>query len=206
MIKETPHIKINEKTGQIDYTSARIIYFKNNAYVFSYNTVIGIYTQYTGKPLYLETAAAHSSTTSTKHKPRARRLAEYNSYKIIPDIKPEILHDLYLNSIKYDIAEIVKESQIYTAAIAAIKTGNEPETVRDIKPYLKPQYKQTKKDFKNGNQQIRSWYKLEFKYHAPIYYHINTHVFKETRPAYYGRTGYKPPATYNRYKKEVFFS
>lgn len=209
-LESTPYIKLRKARGliNIDYTACDIIGLETEgpAAARSYNTIIGVYTRSgTGEKIYLETAGSYSTTTAAKHKPRAARLAAHNGYKIITDIKPQVLHDIYFYN-KYNVDEILKESQIHAAAIAAIKTGNSPETVRDIKPYLKTAYKRTRKDFKNGNHQTRSWYKLQFKYHAPIYYHINTHVFKETRPAYYGRTGYKPPATYNKYKQGVFFS
>lgn len=205
-LESTPYIKLRRANGliNIDYTSCDIIGLRNEssqAAARSYNTIIGVYTRdSTGNKIYLETAGSYSTTTATKHKPRARSLAAYNNYEIIPDIKPEVLHNQYFNN-KYYIDEILKESQQRQQLIKQLKDGITTSfLITDLKTkgIIKAARNPETRNYKNGNSETKYYYIVNFKYHAPIYYNVIIKHIKTIIPGYNSRTGPKPDQiTYN---------
>lgn len=180
-LNETPHISLRKNTNgnyQIDFCSAEILTpFKGTetAAARSYSTIIGIYTRdESGKKIYLETSGVYSTTTATKHKPRAAAIASHNGYKIISNINPQVLRDLYFYpdnapAIK-DILEEVKQHREILQALKGhesrlnvildykvkgiITAAKEPETIH----------------YKNGNTDHIYSYKTNFKYISNIQY------------------------------------
>lgn len=203
ILKETPHIKLRKANGliNIDFTSCDIIGLRDEssqAAARSYNTIIGVYTRdSTDNKIYLETSGVYSTTTAGKHKPRARSLAAYNNYKIILDIKPEILHEQYFNN-KYCIDEILTEAKQRQELIKQLKDGITTSfLITDLKVngVIKAARNPEPHQYKNGNHQTKYYYKVSFKYCAPIYYQvIKKHIVKKV-PSYNGPKGPKPETT-----------
>lgn len=204
-LSETPHIKLRKANGllNIDYTAADIIFNnKEDAAARSYNTLIGIYTKdETGRKYYLETAGVYSTTTAAKHKPRARRLASYNNYEIITDIRPEYIHDFNkFYDGTYNITEILQEQQERKDILKALYENENnaaaiihAKTTGKIKARKAPEGKQ----FKNGNYLTKYFYVTNFKYFSNIYYELNLKAVKKQVQT---RTG---PAVTNQYKYNI---
>ena len=217
MIKETPHIKINKKTGQIDYTSACISSAWNTEYIkgvtFSYNTIIGVFLKVpycTGYRLYyLETAGVYSQTTASKHKPRAAGIASYNNYDIISDIKPDALQTIANapeDKQQQILKAILKEDQERQDIINQLYSNDDAggPVLHAIKTGVINHWKRPDSHtFKNGNYQTKYYYKTNFKYLSNIYYELNVKHVKITVPGYNGRNGYKPPAVTNKIIKNI---
>ena len=210
-LRSTPHIKIRRANGlnNIDYTTCDIIGLNDEsekAAARSYNTIIGVYARdSTGKKIYLETGGVYSTTTQGKHKPRARRIAEYNNFKVVSEILPEILHKLYFYN-KYNIDAITSEAKERQEILKALYNNEDTapailhakykNIIECYKPVEKTQYK-------NGNLKNKYYCKVTFKYCYPIYYELNVkHIKKEIAP-YYGRNGYKPATTTNTIIKNI---
>lgn len=211
ILESTPYIKLRKSRGliNIDFTQCDIIGLNENsstAAARSYNTIIGVYTRTSsGQKVYLETSGVYSQTTAAKHKPRAARLAEYNGYNIIKDIKPEILHDIYFYN-KYNIDEILKESQQRRELLEELK--NNQETGRQLLALskagvIKARKLPETKQYKNGNRLVKYYYKTNFKYCSNIYWEVNQKAIKYTRPAFNGPRGPRPPATGRKYKINI---
>ena len=189
ILRSTPHIKLRKANGliNIDYTACDILFNEKEgtAAARSYNTIIGVYCQdKNNNKIYLETAGSYSQTTATKHKPRAAALAAYNNYKIIENVRPETLHNLYYYA-DYNlyllVEEILKESQQRNAIIKELQ--NNDETGRQILAAkkagtIKARKKPESKDYKNGNRQTKYYYVVKFKYLAPVYYELNQKAIK----------------------------
>lgn len=200
ILKETPYIKLRNRNGlkYIDHTQCDIIGLRNEssqAAARSYNTIIGVYTRTgTGEKVYLETAGSYSTTTAGKHKPRAAAIAIHNKYKIIEDIKPEILHDIYFNN-KYNIDEILTEAKQRKGLINQLKQGiTESFLITDLKVNgnIKAARNPEPHQYKNGNSQTKYYYKVSFKYCSSIYYQVNVKHIKKILPGYNSKTGPKP--------------
>lgn len=213
-LSETPHIKLRKANGliNIDYTACDIIGLQDGsstAAARSYNTIIGVYARGPdGKKIYLQNGYSYSTTTATKHHPRAAALASHNGYKIIPDIKPEPLHKLAYNySNRPDLQEILKEVKARDEILKELqdaRTKNRPVFFKNKNLY---KYVETRRPpesvtYKNGNRETVHHYKTSFNYLIDIYYHVRRHDYRQTRAAFYGPKGHKPAATYytNKYK------
>lgn len=200
ILKETPSIKIRKSNGLyvIDYTSCDLI--KNPAGTIaarSYNTIIGIYTTNSdGQKVYYKNCYSYSTTTATKHHPRAERLAAYNNYKIVEGVKPDALFNLYFDPSKVNIKELEQE----------LKNRQEIEDAAyNNNFYLL--YQHQKKDnirpeppesiqYKNGNRLTTHEYRTTFKYIQNISYTEYTKTGPKTIDAGYYRNGYKPARIY----------
>lgn len=187
-LKETPYIKLRKANGLtwIDYTQCDILTLeddRNTSAARSYNTIIGIYTDtINGEKVYLETSGVYSTTTAAKHKPRAAAIAAYNNYRIIPEVKPEILHDIYFYE-KYSIEAILKEYQERQEISAAIETRNPDHyTILDArtKGQIKPAGLPKTTNYKNGNRLVKYYYKTNFQYFQNIYYQVNQKATRRT--------------------------
>ena len=213
-LRETPHIRIRKANGlyNIDYTAADIIpgnsiNSNHHAAARSYNTIIGVYTEdSTGQKIYLNTAGVYSTTTATKHKPRAAAIASYNNYKIIDNIKPEILHDLFFYN-KYNVDDILKEYQERREILKELQDGNH-STGKILDAKYKSIITAARKPadpitYKNGNSKQIYYYKTNFKYFSNIYYKVTVRTTKTRHKGYYGRTGYKPEFYSTEYKHKV---
>jgi len=207
ILKETPYIKIRNRNGlkYIDYTACDIIGLRpesNQAAARSYNTIIGVYTRdSTGRKYYFQTSGSYSTTTATKHKPRAAGIAAYNNYIIVDDVHPKILNDLYFYN-KYNVDEIIQEAKIRTEIINTIRSN--PDTSIFFKNKKCYDYitfnNRTGKDYQNGNRQEVTIYKTNFKYLYNFQIKETRHAFQHKLKQYAGRTGTKGPATYTTYK------
>lgn len=196
----TPYITIRNRNGlkTIDYTQCDILENENQAAARSYNTIIGVYTRTsTGQQVYLETAGSYSQTTASKHKPRAAAIAAYNNYKIIEDIKPEILFNQYFYN-KYCIDEILQESQQRQELIKQLKDGKTSSFLINnlkVNGTITAARDPKTKNYKNGNHQTKYYYKVNFKYSAPVYYEVITKHIETIIPGYNSSTGPKPEQT-----------
>lgn len=200
ILKETPHIKLRNSKGHvyIDYTACDIL--ENPAGVIaarSYSTIIGIYTSSSsGQKVYYKNCYGYSTTTSTKHHPRAERLAAYNGYQIQEGINPKTLHNLYFNPAQVNIKELEEE----------LKNRREIEDAAyNNNFYLL--YQHQKKDnirpeppesiqYKNGNRLVRQEYKTRFKYIQNISFTEYSKTGPKTIEGGYYRNGYKPARIY----------
>lgn len=205
-LNETPHISLRKANGliNIDYSACDIIFNERNdtAAARSYNTVIGIYTKdNNNNKIYLETAGSYSQTTAGKHKPRARRLAEYNNYKIIPEIKPAIIEsvsDFYYKNLNVD--EIIKESQERRQILTALYNNEENAAAikaAKLNGICKARRQPESTSYKNGNYLTKYFYIVEFKYLSSIYYELNSKAIKTQIET---RTG---TAWTNQYKNQI---
>lgn len=179
-LEETPYIKLRKANGliNIDYTACDIIGLKEDsstAAARSYSTIIGIYTSGPdGKKIYLETSGAYSTTTATKHKPRAAAIASYNGYKIIPGINPQALRDLYFYpnnapAIK-DILEEVKQHQEILQALKGHETRLNVILDYKVKGIITAAREPETIHYKNGNTDHIYSYRTNFKYISNIQY------------------------------------
>lgn len=211
-LKETPHIKLRKANGliNIDYTACDILGLQDDsstAAARSYNTIIGVYTRdSSGRKVYLETGYAYSTTTATKHKPRALSLAIYNDYKIVTGVHPEVLKNLYFYPAAAPaVDEIIKEVDLKTEIIKELR-GLKTKQINPVlhartKGLIKTRKKPESKNFKNGNKETIYYYRTAFNYIVNIYYHKRVHVFKQRL-----KTGNSKPGTanagssYNKYK------
>lgn len=204
-LESTPYVTLRKAKGliNIDYTACDIIGLSNNngtAAARSYNTIIGVYTRdSTGNKVYLETSGVYSTTTCGKHKPRAAAIATYNRYQIVPEVRPDILHDLYYYS-KYSVDDIIKEFQEREAILEELKNNNYNGTAiktaklnGTIKAAREPETTQ----YKNGNNLTKYYYRTNFKYVSNVYYELNNKAIKTTVQT---RTG---TATTNKYKNQI---
>ena len=188
-LNETPYIKLRRtRSGLIyvDYTQLDILGLQDDsstAAARSYNTIIGVYTRTgSGKKIYLETSGSYSTTTATKHKPRAAAIAIYNNFQVIPEVKPEILHNLYFYN-KYNVDEILKEYQERQKIAAAIETRNpdHPGIIdAQVKGLIKAAGLPTATNYKNGNRLVKYYYRTNFKYFSNIYYQVNQKATRRT--------------------------
>ena len=177
MINETPYINLRNNahgTRTIDYTQADIIegIKPHDAAARSYNTIIGVYTRTNdGQKVYLETSGIYSTTTATKHKPRAARLASYNGYEIVTGIKPETLHNLYFYD-KYDVSEILQEAKLKNEILETLKSGhdNGPIIHGQVIGVINSNGTPKTTDYKNGNRDVKYFYKTNFKHVTNIKY------------------------------------
>jgi len=201
LIKETPYISLNLiKDGfnneyRVDYTSAALLDINTNLNLaYSYNTIIGAFIDIDGNRFYIETAAVYSTTTATKHKPRFNRLANYNNFIVIPNVKPEtfiLIRDTNnkneLSILLLDILEEFTDSQTIKNKINGISTNAYKEN-QLITEYSK-HYKTEKTQYKNGNHKTVITRKTTFKYLYNYYIKTVNHYFKKTIKPYYGRNG-----------------
>lgn len=210
LLESTPHISLRNSRGltYIDYTQCDILNVAapGPAAARSYNTIIGVYTHdSTGCKVYLETGAAYSQTTASKHKPRAAAIASYNGFEIIPEIKPEILRQVYFYE-NIPVDEIIKESQQRRQLLQELRNNDTTgKTIKDlkVKGILKAAKKPESHQYKNGNHLDKYHYKTDFKYVYNIYYEVNQKSTRYTRPAFNGPTGPRPEATGYKVKNTI---
>lgn len=177
-LKSTPHIILRKRNGllNIDYTACDIISNQDQAAARSYNTIIGVYARdSSGTKYYLETSGVYSTTTAAKHKPRAARLADYNGFRIIENIKPDVLFNQYFYK-KYSIDDIIQEAKERQAILQALRDND--TNARSIKAAKLNGTIHARKNpephqFKNGNLKTKYYYIAEFKYCSSIFYEVN---------------------------------
>ena len=200
-LKSTPYIKLRKANGllNIDYTKCDIIFNDNIAAARSYNTIIGVYTRdSTGTKIYLETSGSYSTTTATKHKPRAASIAAYNNYHIVTDIKPEVLKIVYYSKNPEIVDNILKESQQRQELLNELKNNVNDSLLKThlkvngtIKADRTPEHKQ----YKNGNSQTKYYYRSNFQYCQQVTWQENKKHIKKVIPGYNGPKGPKPERT-----------
>ncbi|MBQ9011389.1 MAG: hypothetical protein IJ093_01940 [Bacilli bacterium] len=204
-LESTPYITIRRANGlnYIDYTQCDILGLNDDsstAAARSYNTIIGVFTRdSTGEKIYLETSGVYSTTTTSKHKPRAAAIATYNNYKIVPEVRPDVLHDLYFYN-KYAADEIIKEAQERAAILEELKNQDiNGASIKHAKytGTIKASRNPETTTYKNGNQLVKYYYQTNFKYCSNIYYEVNQ---KATPYQVQTRTG---PAVTNKYKNTI---
>ena len=202
-LSETPHIRIRRANGlyNIDYTACDIIGLNQDsstAAARSYNTIIGVYTRTSsGSRVYLETGAAYSQTTASKHKPRAAAIASYNGFQIIPEIKPDVLREVYFYG-KTPVDEIIKEAETRQQLLQELHNNdNNGPTIKDlkVKGIIKAAREPESHQYKNGNHLEKYFYQTKFKYVYNVQYELNQKATKYTRPAFNSPTGPRPEAT-----------
>lgn len=209
-LSETPHINLRNSRGltYIDYTQCDILNAAapGPAAARSYNTIIGVYTRTSnGSKVYLETGASYSQTTASKHKPRAAAIAIYNGFQIIPEIKPDVLRDVYFYG-KIPVDEVIKESQQRRQLVQELRNNDDTgTTIKDlkVKGTIKAAKKPESHQYKNGNHLEKYYYKTDFKYVYNVYYEVNQKSTKYTRPAFNSPTGPRPAATGNRITHKI---
>lgn len=214
-IKETAHIKLRKANGliNIDYTACDIIFNEKNdtAAARSYNTIIGIFTHdNSSNKIYLETAGVYSTTTATKHKPRAARIADYNGYTIIEGIKPAIIEQVrdfyYCPLTEEDVDEIKKEAKQRQEILKALYSNNETAAAIKSGKYsgtIKARKAPAGHQFKNGNYLTKYFYKTNFKYLQNIYYEVNVRHVKTKIKGYNGPAGPVPDRKTFKIKRNI---
>lgn len=200
ILKETPYIKIRKANGlyNIDYTSCDLI--KNPAGTIaarSYNTLIGVYTiNSDGQKVYYKNCYGYSTTTSTKHHPRAERLAAYNNYKIVEGINPDTLFNLYFDLSKVNIKQLEEELKNRREIEAAIINKDYHKLYQYQRPgIIRPEAPEST-NYKNGNRLVKQEYKTRFKYIQNISFTEYSKTGPKTIDAGYYRNGYKPARIY----------
>ena len=209
-LSETPHIKIRKAKGlyNVDYTACDILNQNQPgpAAARSYNTIIGVYTHdSTGCKVYLETGAAYSQTTASKHKPRAAAIAEYNGFQIIPEIKPDVLRQVYLYE-NIPVDEIIKEAETRDQLLEDLHNNdNNSTTILKLKRagIIKANRNPQSHQYKNGNHLEKYFYRTNFKYVYNVYYELNVKTTRYTRPQFNGPTGPRAAASGNRIKHTI---
>ena len=191
-LESTPYVKIRKANGllNIDYTACDIFSIENIAIARSYNTFIGIYAAGPdGKKYYFKNSNSYSSTTATKHHPRAQEIAIYNGYNTVVEVRPETLYKIY-NATPETRPELLKqilyESQIKDEIKTAINNNEYIYKNINVFDYIKLV---TRKHtpYKNTNFKDVYLYQTNFKYISNINIKYTQHAFNTVKPS----TGYR---------------